>query len=36
MAKNAMHNISYGLYIVTSKTFKDNGCISNTAVQVTS
>ena len=36
MSKNAMHNISYGLYIVTSKTFKDNGCISNTAVQVTS
>lgn len=36
MAKNAMHNISYGLYIVTSKTYKDNGCISNTAVQVTS
>ena len=36
MGKNAMHNISYGLYIVTSKTYKDNGCISNTAVQVTS
>ena len=36
MGKNAMYNISYGLYIVTSKTFKDNGCISNTAVQVTS
>lgn len=35
MNKNAMHNISYGLYIVTSKTYKDNGCISNTAVQVT-
>lgn len=36
MGKNAMYNISYGLYIVTSKTYKDNGCISNTAVQVTS
>ncbi len=36
MGKNAMYNISYGLYIVTSKTFKDNGCISNTAIQVTS
>ncbi len=27
---------SYGLFVLTAKTFKDNGCIINTAIQVTS
>lgn len=27
---------SYGLFVLTTKTFKDNGCIINTAIQVTS
>ena len=33
----AMHKISYGLYVVTTKTGeKENGCISNTAIQAAS
>lgn len=32
---NAMYNVSYGLYIVTSKTDKINGCVANTLVQHT-
>ena len=34
---DAMHKISYGLYVVTTKVGeKDNGCISNTAIQAAS
>ena len=29
-------NFSYGLFVLTSKTDKHNGCIINTAIQVTS
>lgn len=37
MNKNAMHKITYGLYILTAKEGeKDNGCIVNTVCQVTS
>ena len=32
---NAMQNVSYGLYIVTAKTSKSNGCVANTLVQHT-
>lgn len=33
---NAMKNLSYGLFVVTSKNDKkQNGCITNTAMQVT-
>ena len=32
---NAMYNVSYGLYIVTAKTNKINGCVANTLVQHT-
>ena len=33
---NAMKNLSYGLFVVTSKDDKkQNGCITNTAMQVT-
>lgn len=36
MDKRAIFNISYGLYILTAKEGeKDNGCIINTAIQVT-
>lgn len=36
-SSNAMFNISYGLYILTAKSGeKDNGCIINTVMQVTS
>lgn len=36
MNKNALYKISYGLYIVSVREGdKDNGCISNTAMQVT-
>ena len=31
-----VHNITYGLYILTAKTEKQNGCIINTLMQVTS
>jgi len=33
---NALFNIPYGLYILTAKTHKYNGCIINTLMQVTS
>ena len=33
---NAMFNISYGLYILTAKTEKINGCVINALSQVTS
>ncbi|MBR3082466.1 MAG: flavin reductase [Clostridiales bacterium] len=37
MDKKTMNKISYGLYVVTANADgKDNGCITNTAVQVTS
>ena len=37
MNKKAMHNLSYGLFVVTTRIGeKDNGCIINTADQVTS
>lgn len=36
MDKNAMYKLSYGLFVVTAKEGeKDNGCITNTAGQVT-
>ena len=31
----AVYNISYGLYILTAKTAKHNGCVTNTVCQVT-
>ncbi len=34
-AKSAQ-KFSYGLFVLTAKTFKDSGCIINTAIQVTS
>ena len=34
MDKKAMYNITYGLYLLTAKEEKDNGCIINTAVQI--
>ena len=37
MDNNSLFKISYGLYVVTSKEGeKDNGCIINTVMQVTS
>ena len=37
MDKKAMYKMSYGLFVLTSAhEGKDNGCIINTAVQVTS
>ena len=36
MAKNPMFNIQYGLFVVTTEfEGKDNGCITNTCIQVT-
>ena len=36
MNKQAMFNLSYGLYILTAKdSQKDNGCIVNTVMKVT-
>ena len=35
MDKKAMYQLSYGLFVVTTKGDKDNGCITNTAIQVT-
>ena len=32
----AVHSISYGLYVLTANTEKQNGCIINTLMQVTS
>ncbi len=31
-----MYKLSYGLFVLTAKDEKDNGCITNTAIQVTS
>ena len=37
MDKKAMYKLSYGLFVLTTKQGdKDNGCITNTAIQVTS
>ncbi|MFR7444615.1 MAG: flavin reductase family protein [Sellimonas intestinalis] len=37
MDKKAMYKLSYGLFVVTVKEAeKDNGCITNTVMQVTS
>ena len=37
MDNKAMFKIGYGLYILTAKDGeKDNGCVINTAIQVTS
>ena len=37
MDKKAMYNLSYGLFVLTARRGdKDNGCIINTAGQVTS
>lgn len=37
MDKKAMYNLSYGLFVLTARVGeKDNGCIINTAAQVTS
>lgn len=36
MAKKAMYNLTYGLFVLTAKEGdKQNGCIINTAIQVT-
>lgn len=32
---SAMYKFSYGLFVLTAKEEKDNGCIINTAIQVT-
>ncbi|WP_026508554.1 flavin reductase [Butyrivibrio sp. MC2013] len=37
MNNKAMFSLSYGLFVLTSRNdIKDNGCITNTAIQVTS
>lgn len=35
MNQNALYKIGYGLYVLTACTDMDNGCIINTAMQVT-
>ena len=37
MSDNAMYKLSYGLFVITAnRDGRDNGCITNTAIQVTS
>lgn len=36
MDKNVLRNLSYGMYVVCSKSYKYVGCIANTVVQITS
>lgn len=37
MNNKTMHKLSYGLFVLTAKEGdKDNGCIVNTAIQLTS
>ena len=36
MDNKAMNKLSYGLYVLSSKDEKDNACISNTVIQLTS
>lgn len=36
MDSSVLFNIGYGLYVLTAKDEKDNGCIINTVMQVTS
>lgn len=31
---SSFHNLTYGLFVLTCKGEKDNGCITNTAIQV--
>lgn len=35
MDNNAMFKLGYGLYVLTAKDGKDNGCIVNTVMQIT-
>lgn len=35
MDNKAMFKLSYGLFVLTAKDGKDNGCIVNTAIQIT-
>lgn len=35
MDNKAMYRLSYGLFVLTAKGAKDNGCIINTAMQIT-
>lgn len=35
MDKEAMYKLSYGLFVLTTGGVKDNGCIINTAMQIT-
>ena len=35
MDNKAMYRLSYGLFVVTARDGKDNGCITNTVMQVT-
>lgn len=35
MDNKAMFKLSYGLFVLTAKDSKDNGCIVNTAIQIT-
>lgn len=35
MDNKAMYKLSYGLFVLTAKDEKDNGCIINTALQIT-
>lgn len=35
MDEKAMYKIGYGLYVLTAKDKKDNGCILNTVMQIT-
>ena len=35
MDNKAMFKLSYGLFVVTARDGKDNGCITNTAMQIT-
>jgi flavin reductase (DIM6/NTAB) family NADH-FMN oxidoreductase RutF len=36
MNKKALHNLTYGLFVLTTNLYKDNGCIINTAMQISS
>ncbi len=36
MDNKTIYKLSYGLFVLTAKDEKDNGCITNTAIQVTS
>jgi flavin reductase (DIM6/NTAB) family NADH-FMN oxidoreductase RutF len=36
MDKKAMYKLTYGLFVITVRGEKDNGCIINTAIQAAS